>query len=72
LLGHGIPTEGPRRSLDSLPLQLAPTLTGGAKWYEHFSRKVRFKSKPIKTRQWGRKLIALLKGTATRAQGSKL
>ena len=51
-------------------LQLAPTLTGCSKRYEHFCRKYRCKSKPIKTRQWGSKLIALLKGTTARAQGN--
>ena len=50
-------------------LQLAPTLTGCSKRYEHFCRKYRCKSKPIKPRRWGSKLIALLKGTTTRAQG---
>ena len=52
-------------------LQLAPTLTGCSKRYEHFCRKYRCKSKPIKTRQWGSKLIALLKSTTARAQGNR-
>ena len=51
-------------------LQLAPTLKGCSKRYVHFCKKYRCKSKPIKTRQWGSKLIALLKGTTTRAQGT--
>lgn len=51
-------------------LQLAPTLTGCSKRYINFCKRYRCKSKPIKTRQWGSKLIALLKGTATRAQGN--
>jgi putative transposase len=50
-------------------LQLAPTLTGCANRYEHFCKTYRCKPKPIKTRQWGSKLIALLQGTATKAQG---
>ena len=48
-------------------LQLAPTLTGCSKRYQNFCKKYRCKSKPIKIKQWGSKLIALLKGTATRA-----
>ncbi|QNJ25255.1 transposase IS200 like family protein [Synechococcus sp. SYN20] len=51
-------------------LQLAPTLTGCSKRYEHFCRKYRCKSKPIKTRRWGSKLIARLKCTTARAQGN--
>jgi REP element-mobilizing transposase RayT len=51
-------------------LQLAPTLAGCAKQYEHFCKTYRCKSKLIRTRQWGSKLIALLKGTATRAQSN--
>ncbi len=50
-------------------LQLAPTLTGCCKYYEHFHKTYRCKSKPVKIRKWGRKLIALLKSTATKAQG---
>lgn len=46
-------------------LQLAPTLTGCSKRYINFCKKYCCKSKPIKTKQWGSKLIALLKGTAT-------
>jgi putative transposase len=51
-------------------LQLAPTLTGCSKRYKYFCKKYRCKSKSIKTKQWGGKLIALLKGPATRAQGT--
>jgi hypothetical protein len=51
-------------------LQLAPTLTGCAKRYDHFCKTYRCKSKPIKTKQWGSKLIVLLKGGGTRAQGN--
>jgi REP element-mobilizing transposase RayT len=50
-------------------LQLAPTLTGCSKRYINFCKKYRCKSKPVKIRQWGSKLIALLKSTTTRAQG---
>ncbi len=50
-------------------LQLAPTLTGCAKHYQRFCKKYRSKPKPVKTRQWGSKLIALLKSTTSRAQG---
>ncbi len=50
-------------------LQLAPTLTGCAKRYQRFCQNYRSKSKPVKIRQWGNKLIALLKSTTPRAQG---
>jgi len=50
-------------------LQLSPTLTGCSKRYERFCKTYRCKSKPIKIRQWGSKLIALLKSTTPRAQG---
>jgi hypothetical protein len=50
-------------------LQLAPTLIGCYKRYERFCKKYRCKSKPVKTRQWGSKLIALLKSTTSRAEG---
>jgi putative transposase len=50
-------------------LQLSPTLTGCSKRYINFCKKYRCKSKPIKIRQWGSKLIALLKSTTSRAQG---
>jgi putative transposase len=51
-------------------LDLAPTLTGCAKRHEYFCKKYRCKLKPIKTKQWGNKLIALLKGTTARAQSN--
>jgi hypothetical protein len=50
-------------------LQLAPTLTGCSKRYERFCKTYRCKSKPVKIRQWGSKLIALLKSTTSRAEG---
>ncbi len=51
-------------------LQLAPTLTGCSKRYINFRKKYCSKSKPSKTKQWGGKLLAVLKSTATTAQGS--
>ena len=50
-------------------LQLAPALTGCAKRYQRFCQNYRSKSKPVKIRQWGNKLIAVLKSTATKTQG---
>jgi putative transposase len=60
---------GVRKDWHPAFLQLAPTLTGCSKRYINFCKKYRCKSKPVKIRQWGRKLIALLKSTTPRAQG---